>query len=90
MRLLEDDRVVDDRRGLFAHAIEQPAMVVAIEARRRVVHGQRADDAIAEEQRAHSADWSVVGSDEPAASRSPLGRALTSGRRLRATHPVMP
>ncbi len=37
-----------------------------------------------------SADCSVVCDDTPAASKSALGRALTSGRRLRATHPVRP
>ena len=38
-----------------------------------------------------SAECSIVRSDgNPAASRSVLGRALTSGRRLRATQPVRP
>ena len=34
VRLLEDDGVVDHGRGLLADAIEQPAMIVAVEARR--------------------------------------------------------
>ena len=35
LRLLEDDRVVDDRRGLLGDAIEQPAVVVGVDRRRR-------------------------------------------------------
>ena len=37
-----------------------------------------------------SADCSSVGASEFIASMSALGRALTSGRRLRATQPVSP
>ena len=39
---------------------------------------------------ATSADCSAVDFARPAASNSALGRALTSGRRLRATHPARP
>ena len=39
---------------------------------------------------ATSADCSVVDLARPAASNSALGRALTSGRRLRATQPARP
>ena len=35
LRLLEDDRVVDDGRGLLGDAIEQPAVVVGVDRRRR-------------------------------------------------------
>ena len=34
LRLLEDDRVVDDGRRLLRHAVEQPAVIVGVEVRR--------------------------------------------------------
>jgi hypothetical protein len=37
--------------GLLADAIEQPAMIFLIEARSRVMHRQRSDHAILEDQR---------------------------------------
>ena len=52
LRLLEHDRVVDDGGGLFAHAIEQPAVVVGVAARVDVVDRQRADEPLVEHQRA--------------------------------------
>ena len=53
LRLLEHDRVVDDGRGLLADAIEQPAVVVGVEIRLGRIHGECADEAIAEHQRRH-------------------------------------
>ena len=53
LRLLEQHRVVDDRGRLFRDAVEQPTMIVAIERGVDVVDRQRADEAFAEEQRAH-------------------------------------
>ena len=35
LRLLEQHRVVDDRGRLLRHAVEQPAVIVAVERRRR-------------------------------------------------------
>ncbi len=52
LRLLEEHRVLDDRAGLLRYAVEQPAVVVAVEARLGVVDRERADELIVEEQRA--------------------------------------
>ena len=52
LRLLEQHRVVDDRRGLLRHAIEQPAVIVAVERGVGVVDRQRADEPLVEHQRA--------------------------------------
>ena len=51
LRLFEDDRVVNHRGALFAHAIEQASMVVPIEARFHVVHAECADEPIVKHQR---------------------------------------
>jgi hypothetical protein len=50
LRLLEDDRVVNHRCSLFAHAIEQATMVVPVEACVDVVDANRADEAIVNHQ----------------------------------------
>ena len=44
---------LDEAITLLTDAIEQPAMVLVIEARRRMVDAECADEAVAEEQRAH-------------------------------------
>ena len=91
MRLLEDDRVVNHGARLLADAIEQAAMIVAVEAGRRCGRRRACRSARSPNISGHTrADCSVVGASEPAASRSALGRAFTSGRRLRATQPVSP
>jgi hypothetical protein len=53
LRLLEHDRVVDHGGGLFADAIEQAPVIVGVEVGLRRVDGQRADEAIAEDERRH-------------------------------------
>ena len=92
LRLLEHDRVVDDGGGLLGDAIEQPAVIVGVDRRRRC--GRRRCVPMNRSLKTSgqtSADCSVVCDGRcPAASKSALGRALTSGRRLRATQPVRP
>ena len=52
LRLLEQHRVVDDGRGLLGDAIEETAVIVPIERRGEVIHRERADEALVEQQRA--------------------------------------
>ena len=65
LRLLEHDRVVDDRGGLLGDAVEQPAVIVGVDRRLGVVDGDRADEPLVEEQRA----------DERRLQRRAVGRA---------------
>ena len=44
LRLLEEHRVLDDGAGLLRDAVEQPAMIVAVEGRLGVIDRQRADE----------------------------------------------
>ena len=90
LRLLEHDRVVNDGRRLLADAFQQPRVVLGVEARIGVIHARAYRSAGRQSSGHTSADCSTVGAFEPMASRSALGRALISGRRLRATHPVSP
>ena len=50
-RLLEERGVVDDGRGLLADALEQPAVLIAVEAPRHVVDRDRSDEPIVEDER---------------------------------------
>ena len=52
-RLLVEHRVPDDRRGLFADTVEEPAVVIAVERWVDVIDAERADEAIVELERAH-------------------------------------
>ncbi len=52
LRLLEHDRVVDDRGRLFGNAIEEAAMVVGVHRLIDVIDGDGADEAFVEYQRA--------------------------------------
>ena len=51
LRLLEDDRVVDDRGRLAADPVEQPGMVFLIEPGFRVVHRKRSNQLAGKNQR---------------------------------------
>ncbi len=50
--LLEDDGVVDDRTPLLTDPLQQPPVVFAVEARLRVIHRERADQQLPEDERA--------------------------------------
>jgi hypothetical protein len=90
LRLLEHDRVVDDGGGLLRHPIEQPAMVVRVEVGSAWYTASVPMKRSLKMSGATSAERSHAGGVTPAASKSALGRAFTSGRRLRATQPVSP
>ena len=81
----------------FADAIEQAAVVVGVEVRRRVIDGERADEAIAEDQRRDQRRLQrrlVAGEpggfefrarprvdERPAVARDPAGQALPGAQR---------
>ena len=50
--LLEDHRIVDDRASLLADAFEQAAMILAVEAGLDVIDRERADQPVADQERA--------------------------------------
>ena len=87
LRLLEHDRVVDDRGGLLAHAIEQPAVVVGVAARVDVIDRQRADEPLVEHQRADQRRLQRRGARD--AGRFEVGaRARVHQRAAVARHPA--
>ena len=53
LRLLEDDRVVDDGSRLLGDPLDQPAVIFGIAVRVDVIQRQAADELVVEEQRAH-------------------------------------
>ena len=92
LRLLEHDRVVDDRGGLLGDAVEQAAVIVGVDRRLGVVDRDRADEALVEQQRAdqrrvqrraigREAGRLEIGArprvdERPAVARHPAGQAV--------------
>ena len=65
LRLFEDDRVVDDGGGLFADAVQEPAVVVGVAAGVDVVDREGADEPLVEDQRADQGGLEAGGPRHP-------------------------
>jgi hypothetical protein len=88
LRLLEQHRVVDDGGRLLRDAVEQPAVVVAVERGVDVVDRQRADEALAEHQRADERRLQAGALGADAGDLEVGARARVDQRAAVARHPA--
>ena len=77
LRLLEDDRVVDDGAGLLGDALEQPAVILGVVVRLDVIERQAADEAC----RRHSSGQTIADLSEVVRLRPGRLEARRAGRR---------
>ena len=96
LRLLEDDRVVDDGARLFRDALDQAAVILGVSVRLDVEQRERSDEVVGEEERADDRGSkrglrgdargfereSGIGVDERSAGfRHPAGQAVPGPQR---------